>query len=172
MDTGLITDVYSDHFDDKVEAELRRDLPIISTPHARSHLASKSGTEAFTSVYALDHHETGILMLGETTAAIRVMAVPGKHVPPGPGHLLEKANDLLGAVPPTNGWIVELGSWDKIKGEDGWQKGYRIYISGDTLIIPELKDVAERYKHLGGVDLMLVHLGRNGTVCGVKGTIH
>ncbi|KAL3965708.1 hypothetical protein ACCO45_000016 [Purpureocillium lilacinum] len=32
--------------------------------------------------------------------------MPGKHVPPGP---LSKANDFLGAVPPTNGWLVELG---------------------------------------------------------------
>lgn len=40
------------------------------------------------------------------TPAIKVTGMPGKHVPPGP---LSVANDLLGAVPPTNGWMIELG---------------------------------------------------------------
>ena len=29
----------------------------------------------------------------------------GKHVPPGP---LSAANDFLQAVPPTNGWLLEM----------------------------------------------------------------
>lgn len=33
---------------------------------------------------------------------------------------------------------------------------YRIYISGDTLLIPELADIPSRYPN---IDLMLVHLG-------------
>ena len=33
---------------------------------------------------------------------------------------------------------------------------YTIYISGDTLMIPELSEIPKRYPH---VDLMLVHLG-------------
>lgn len=96
---------------------------------------------------------------------IKITGIPGKHVPPGPAHILETLNNLLGAVPPTNGWMIELGSYSGAGGE--WRKGYRIYISGDTLVIPELKDVAEKYKHLGGVDLMLVHLG--GTTIPGKG---
>jgi hypothetical protein len=45
----------SDHFDQKVEESLRRDLPIITTPHAKSHLVNKAGeNEAFTAVYELD----------------------------------------------------------------------------------------------------------------------
>lgn len=143
-----------------MEAELRRDLPIITTPHAYNHLSSKPGDEAFTSVHALDHYQTGILTIpdsgGTLDAAIKITGTPGKHVPPGPGGILAKANDLLGAVPPTNGWMIELGGFTD---SGHWLKGYRIYISGDTLVIPELKDVAEKYKHLGGVDLMLVHLG-------------
>ena len=31
-------------------------------------------------------------------AAIRVTGMPGKHVPPGPGNVAGKLNDLLGAV--------------------------------------------------------------------------
>ncbi len=34
--------------------------------------------------------------------------------------------------------------------------GCSIYISGDTLLVPELQEIPKRYPH---VDLMLVHLG-------------
>jgi L-ascorbate metabolism protein UlaG (beta-lactamase superfamily) len=34
----------------------------------------------------------------------------------------------------------------------------RIYISGDTLLIDELKEIPERYKDQN-IDLMLIHLG-------------
>lgn len=36
--------------------------------------------------------------------------------------------------------------------------GGRIYISGDTLMVDELKQIPERYKGQN-IDLMLVHLG-------------
>ncbi|KAK4970503.1 hypothetical protein LTR66_011556 [Elasticomyces elasticus] len=87
--------------------------------------------------------------------AIKVTGMPGKHVPQG---LLSMANDLLGAVPPTNGWMVELGRVDKGKGEESFENGYRIYISGDTLMVDELKEIPERYKGQN-IDLMLIHLG-------------
>ncbi|KAJ2965347.1 hypothetical protein NUW54_g14148 [Trametes sanguinea] len=72
--------------------------------------------------------------------------MPGKHVPPG---LAEMVNSKLGVgIPPTNGWMVEL------LGEGG--KTYRIYISGDTLMVDDLKSIPEMFPH---VDLMLIHLG-------------
>lgn len=39
-----------------------------------------------------------------------------------------------------------------------FENGYRIYISGDTLMIDELKEIPERYKGKN-IDLMLIHLG-------------
>lgn len=74
------------------------------------------------------------------------------HVPPRP---LSVANDLLGAVPPTNEWMVELGEMDR--GRE-FESGYRIYISGDTLMVDELKKNLERYKGRN-IELMLIHLG-------------
>ena len=50
--------------------------------------------------------------------AIKVTGMPGKHVPNG---LLSTANDILGAVPPTNGWMLELG----YKEGDNFTNGYR-----------------------------------------------
>lgn len=141
-----------------MEADLRRDMPIISTPHAHANLTSKP-SPPFTAVHVLDHHEEGILTSPNSSSAIRIIAMPGKHVPPGPAGILEKVNALMGAIPPTNGWMVELGSWDKTTGKGGFETKYRIYITGDTLVIPELKEVAEKYKSIGGVDLMVAHLG-------------
>lgn len=93
-----------DHFDQKVEASLRRDLPIITTPHAKAHLAHKPGDgEAFTAVHDLDFFESIMVdvvsnvqrqpMQGKP--AIKVTGMPGKHVPPG---VLGMINDLVKAV--------------------------------------------------------------------------
>ncbi|KAI4163305.1 MAG: hypothetical protein LQ342_003040 [Letrouitia transgressa] len=147
-----------DHFDQEVEASLRRDLPIITTPHAKRHLTTKDDGDSFTAVYDLDFFDEilvdidNVVSSGKGKAAIKVVGMPGKHVPPG---VLGTLNDLLDAVPPTNGWMLELG----YKTESGdFQHGYRIYISGDTLLVPELHEIPKRYAGQN-IDLMLVHLG-------------
>lgn len=53
--------------------------------------------------------------------AIKVTVMPGKHVPPGP---LSVANDLSKAVPPTNGWMVELG-YSSAGNDESLENGYR-----------------------------------------------
>ena len=121
-----------------MEASLRRDLPIITTPHAKSHLATKGEGEAFEAVHALDFFESMVVnivsgnedtkevneeeSLKARTPGVKVTGMPGKHVGDG---ILGAANDFLQAVPPTNGWMVELGS--KVGGtqDSDWQCGYR-----------------------------------------------
>ncbi|TBU48710.1 Metallo-hydrolase/oxidoreductase [Dichomitus squalens] len=140
----LLSHYHEDHFDKLVEDKLRRDLPIISTPHAAHHLTTAQyKDEPFTAVTALDFWEAADVSAGD--AKLRVIGMPGKHVPTG---LTETVNELVGAVPPINGWMLEL------YGDSG--KPYRIYISGDTLMVDELKTIPEKFPH---VDLMLVHLG-------------
>jgi len=150
----------SDHFDGEVEASLRRDIPIISTPHAYRHLSTKPNGGQFTQVLPLDPFEMGLLPIvtpgnNNKKPCIKVTAMPGKHVPPGPGHVLERVNELVEAVPPTDRWMVELGH-EKTKGEVECE--YRIYVSGDTIMVDELKAIPERYKGKQ-IDLMLIHLG-------------
>ncbi|ORX97612.1 beta-lactamase superfamily domain-domain-containing protein [Clohesyomyces aquaticus] len=164
IDAVLLSHYHADHFDEGVENELRRDLPIITTPHAKECLTEGKGSDAFTAVTAVDVWER-VVLVGEETGEgdirggiprIRVTAMPGKHVPPGP---LSIANDLLGAVPPTNGWLLELGYSSVRDDEDAdFTVGYRIYISGDTLLIPELASIPQRYADQG-IDLILIHLG-------------
>ena len=57
--------------------------------------------------------------------------------------------------------MVELGykaatTSPSDKTDGTFKCGYRIYISGDTLLVPELEEIPKRYPR---VDLMLVHLG-------------
>lgn len=95
---------------------------------------------------------------GDVKAAIRVTAMPGKHVPPGQ---LAAANDWLKAVPPNNGWLVELGHTENTStgaDADKLETGYRIYISGDTHLVDELNEIPKRLQD-DKIDLMLVHLG-------------
>ena len=119
----LLSHYHADHFDQHVEASLRRDLPIITTPHARAHLAEeKEAAEAFTQVHALDFFESlcvDVREEGAATPRVRVTGMPGKHVPDG---VLGTLNEYLRAVPPTNGWMVELGGES---GEEGFECGYR-----------------------------------------------
>ena len=163
IDLILLSHYHADHFDQEVEAKLRRTLPIITTPHAKKCLQSKGEQESFENVYALDFFDS--MMVDVTTQqqdgkqnavpSVKVTGMPGKHVPPGP---LSVANDLLNAVPPTNGWMVELGYTDARGDDESFKSGYRIYISGDTLMVDELRAIPERYKGQN-IDLMLVHLG-------------
>jgi len=164
IDAVLLSHYHADHFDEKVEASLRRSLPIITTPHAKDHLTSKGDDESFSRVYDLDFFQSMFVDIRKSGAmqrtsdtkipAVKVTGMPGKHVPQG---LLSKANDLLGAVPPTNGWMLELG-YKEGSSDDSFKNGYRIYISGDTLLVDELKEIPERYKGQN-IDLMLIHLG-------------
>ncbi|EPE30366.1 Metallo-hydrolase/oxidoreductase [Glarea lozoyensis ATCC 20868] len=168
IDVVLLSHYHADHFDQEVESSLRRSLPIITTPHAKSHLSEKADGEAFTSVYDLDTFQSmfvditlgakdsqaNVSQKGPKSAAMKVTAMPGKHVPPG---ILGTLNDFLGAVPPTNGWMLELGYLPS-SNDDSFQCTYRIYISGDTLLVDELKTIPERYAGQN-IDLMLIHLG-------------
>lgn len=108
---------------------------------------------------------------------VKTTAMPGKHVPHGP---LAAANNLLGAVPPTNGWLIEM-AWSSSATEAksaSVDPGCRIYISGDTLFVDELKEIPKFIKEQQAlarqrrphsqspqdgddtrIDLMIVHLG-------------
>lgn len=163
IDAVLLSHYHADHFDEKVEASLRRDLPIITTPHAKEHLHEKKDEgEKFSDVYDLDFFQNMLLDIKSSASsddkapAIKVTGMPGKHVPPGP---LSIANDLLHAVPPTNGWMIELGYKPSSSSADSdFKSGYRIYISGDTLMVDELQEIPKRYAGQN-IDLMLIHLG-------------
>lgn len=85
----------------------------------------KDEGERFTEVTALEFWESAVVDApktgegqGKGKPGVKVTGMPGKHVPDG---VLGTLNEWVGAVPPTNGWMVELGS----EGPGGWECGYR-----------------------------------------------
>ncbi|KAI8960121.1 Metallo-hydrolase/oxidoreductase [Daldinia sp. FL1419] len=168
IDCILLSHYHEDHFDRLVEESLNRTFNIITTPHAKKCLSGGGKEDPFRSVHDLDFFESILLHIDRKDPShaggygkvpvIKVTGTPGKHVPPGP---LAKVNDLLEAVPPTNGWLIELGySFTAPTGgdADSIDTGYRIYISGDTLFVDELQEIPKRLQN-EKIDLMLVHLG-------------
>jgi L-ascorbate metabolism protein UlaG (beta-lactamase superfamily) len=157
IDLVLLSHYHGDHFDQHVEASLRRSLPIITTSHARSILTSK-GPDSFTNIYDLEPFQQMMVNIkAESTAqappALRVTGMPGKHIPVAKP--IEKLNEFVGAIPPTNGWLLELGYGHNAS---DFTSGYRIYITGDTLMVDDLKEIPKRYGEKN-IDLMLIHLG-------------
>ncbi|CAI7573074.1 unnamed protein product [Penicillium glandicola] len=157
IDLILLSHYHEDHFDKKVKASLRRDLPIITTPHATERLNSKK-QDSFTSVSTLNPFEQIEVNIegteGPGQPRLRVTGMPGKHVPPN--RVVEKINTLASVFPPSNGWMLELGHGSPNTAD--FSCGYRIYISGDTLMVDELHEIRKRYAGQR-IDLMLAHLG-------------
>ncbi|EAW06976.1 MBL fold metallo-hydrolase [Aspergillus clavatus NRRL 1] len=163
IDLVLLSHYHEDHFDRKVEESLRRDLPIITTSHAKAALTAK-GSDSFQQVYDLEPFEQMLVSVKCDSAQtrqprMRVTGTPGKHIPTN--KVVEKLNQFAAArmkIPPTNGWMVELGYGSTGTLQTDFDVGYRIYISGDTLMVDDLKEIPRRFAGQK-LDLMLIHLG-------------
>ena len=133
IDFCVLSHYHGDHFDQIVEEKLRKDLPIVTTEHAAEELKSKN----FTAPIALETWDQVTIEKGENRA--RVSSMPGQH---GPGIV-----DF--ALPPVMGSVLDF------EDRDG-KRLVRIYISGDTLLMDELKEIPKRFP---GIDIGIFHLG-------------
>ena len=132
LDFVVLSHHHGDHFDQRVAAELRRDIPIITEPGS----ARKLRQQQFRRVTALETWQTQTITRGD--AWITVTATPAKHAP----------QPLRSLLPKVMGSILEVG-WDG-------SPRYRMYITGDTLMYDGIKEIAERYPD---IDLCVIHLG-------------
>ena len=132
-DFVVLSHMHEDHFDRLVEEKLDKNVPIITTHHAAAKLTKKG----FTAPQALNTWEP--LTVGKGDARIRVTAMPGRH---GPGI-------LSAALPPVMGSMLEFQHKAK-------KTVFRLYITGDTLVYEDLKEIPKRYSD---IDLALLHLG-------------
>jgi L-ascorbate metabolism protein UlaG (beta-lactamase superfamily) len=133
LDFCILSHMHGDHWDQVAEARLRKDLPITTPKQAADIL----NTQGFHQTYPLEPWESFTANRGD--GWVRVTAMPGKH---GPG-----AVDLV--LPDVMGSMVEWGL-------GGAQIGPRLYISGDTLVFDDLREIPQRYPD---IDLALLHLG-------------
>jgi L-ascorbate metabolism protein UlaG (beta-lactamase superfamily) len=129
IDGVILSHLHGDHFDPVARERLGKDLPVFTTPSARRKL----GSWGFREARGMRSWETASLADG-----LGITSVPGEHAP-------SYARRLL---PPVMGTVVEVS--------DGRGTPFRLYITGDTLFRPWLRQVTDR---LGPLDAMVVHLG-------------
>ncbi|MDX2231114.1 MAG: MBL fold metallo-hydrolase [Leptolyngbyaceae cyanobacterium bins.349] len=132
IDFVLLSHLHEDHFDRLVAAKLNKSTPIVST-HQATQALQKMG---FQSLYPLDTWEKLTIRKGHAT--LLLTSVPARHGPP----VINKA------LPCVMGSLLELQT-------DGTSR-FRIYITGDTLIYDDIKEIPKRFPD---IDLALLHLG-------------
>jgi len=133
IDLCVLSHYHGDHFDQIVEEKLQKDLPIITTKSAVAELEARN----FTGGIGLETWESVKFTKG--AASLRITSMPGQH---GPGIVDFALPDVMGSV---LDFETETG-----------ERALRLYISGDTLVIDELKEIPRRFPE---IDLGLFHLG-------------
>jgi L-ascorbate metabolism protein UlaG (beta-lactamase superfamily) len=131
LDFILLSHFHGDHFDQVAERDLDKSLPIITTAHAVRELEPRG----FRSTHPLKTWESIHVVKGETR--LRITSMPGRHGPP--------LSELV--LPDVMGSLIELQAGGG---------AYRLYITGDTLLIDDLAEIPRRFP---GLDLALLHLG-------------
>ena len=132
LDLVLLSHFHGDHFDQVAERDLDRALPIVTTPQSANDLEERG----FTKCIPLDVWES--LDVEKGPARLRITATPARHGPP--------MIDLV--LPDVMGSVLDVTT------ADGGAS--RIYITGDTLVIDELREIPRRFPD---IDIALLHLG-------------
>jgi L-ascorbate metabolism protein UlaG (beta-lactamase superfamily) len=133
LDAILLSHLHGDHFDRVARAQLDRSLPVLTTQAAARTLSSWG----FGAARPMTTWES--VLLEDDRASLSVTSVPGLHAP-GP---------LRPLLPPVMGSVLELDD-----GSGG--PPFRLYVSGDTLYRPWLREIVAR---TGPLDAAVVHLG-------------
>ena len=133
LDLVLLSHYHEDHFDRVAERRLDHGLPLVTTPHAAAVLKHKG----FRATQPLKTWESLEVAKGNTR--LRITSMPGEHAP----GLLSKL------LPPVMGSLLEFES-------SPGNTALRMYITGDTLMYDQLREIPARYPD---IDLALLHLG-------------
>jgi len=133
LDLIVLSHMHDDHFDRVAAEKLDKNIPIVSTQEATVELKEKG----FNSTYPLNTWEAITVSKGEVN--LRITAMPGRH-----GPML-----LASLLPPVIGSMLEFQT-------PSGKTSFRLYITGDTLITKQLKEIPQRYSD---IDLALLHLG-------------
>jgi L-ascorbate metabolism protein UlaG (beta-lactamase superfamily) len=129
----VLSHLHGDHFDRVASRELDRDLPILTTPHA----ARRLGRRGFRAPVPLKTWTEATMDKGG--ASLAVTSLPGRHA----------LGPLARALPPVMGTLLEYRA-------TAGSPVLRIYLSGDTLVHDDLREIRDRYPT---IDVAVVHLG-------------
>jgi L-ascorbate metabolism protein UlaG (beta-lactamase superfamily) len=129
----VLSHLHGDHWDREAQRGLDHDVPVITTPHAARRLQWRG----FARALGLRTWRSQELINGVTR--LKVTSMPGRHAPAPIGRLL----------PPVMGSMLEFGP---LSGE----VTLRLYVSGDTLLVDDLRQIPQRYPD---IDAAVLHLG-------------
>jgi L-ascorbate metabolism protein UlaG (beta-lactamase superfamily) len=133
VDLCVLSHYHGDHFDQIVEEKLDKNLPIVTTPQAVTELEARR----FRGGIGIDTWQAVEFRKG--AARLRITSMPGQH---GPALVDFALPDVMGSI-----LDFETGSGRRL---------LRLYISGDTLVIDELREIPRRFPE---IDIGLFHLG-------------
>jgi L-ascorbate metabolism protein UlaG (beta-lactamase superfamily) len=133
LDLVVLSHHHEDHFDRVATERLDRSVPILTTPDAARALSAVG----FRRVRSLRTWRQQSFV--KTGWLLTVTALPGRH-----GPLV-----MTPFLPSVMGSLLELRRLDR-------SESLRIYISGDTLVHGDLREIPTRFP---GIDLALLHLG-------------
>ncbi|MEO6501509.1 MAG: MBL fold metallo-hydrolase [Jatrophihabitantaceae bacterium] len=133
QDLILLSHLHGDHWDRQAQRGLDRQVPIVTTPHASKRLQLRGFARA-----------TGLRTWGSTelvkgSTRLRITSMPGRHAP----GLLRRV------LPPVMGSLLEFGSLSE-------PVELRMYLTGDTLFVDDLREIPVRYPM---IDAAVLHLG-------------
>jgi L-ascorbate metabolism protein UlaG (beta-lactamase superfamily) len=133
LDAVVLSHMHGDHWDRVAQRGLDRELPVVTTPHAARRLHARG----FRHASALRTWESTRVTHGGVAATITAM--PGRHAPAPITRLL----------PPVMGSMIEFGP-------AGGGVDLRLYVTGDTLMVDDLREIPRRYPD---IDASVLHLG-------------
>lgn len=136
----LLSHMHGDHWDRVTQRKLDRELPILTTPHAAKRLVRRGFGHA-TGMSTWQSHR---IVKGSLT--VTVTSMPGRHAPTPIDRLL----------PPVMGSMIEFTDGAVTR---------RLYVSGDTLFVDELREIPVRFS---SIDLGVLHLGGTRLPAGSK----
>ena len=161
LDLVLLSHFHGDHFDQVAIHELDKSLPIVTNSHAVDELSIRG----FTNTKKLDTWENITFTKKDnednSDVELQITAMPGRHGP----------FPVSMFLPKVMGTILDFKRKDdrnesKNKSHNGSQL-FRIYITGDTMVFDDIKEIPKRYPN---VDLALLHLGGT-TIMGIMLTM-
>jgi len=133
IDLVVLSHLHEDHFDKLVQEKLDKNIPIVTTKGA----AAKLKELGFKRSVGLS--TWGAIQIEKGEATLRITAAPGRHGKAG----------MQALLPGVMGSVLDFGP-------NPAAPSYRMYISGDTLVYEDLKNIPQRFP---GIDLALLHLG-------------
>jgi L-ascorbate metabolism protein UlaG (beta-lactamase superfamily) len=133
IDAIALSHLHGDHWDRVAQRGLDHRLPILTTPHAARRLVRRG----FGGALGMQTWSTHSIIKADTK--LTMTSLPGRHAPGWTQALL----------PPVMGTMFEFGPVNSAVQR-------RLYVSGDTLLIEDLKEVPLRF---AAIDAGVLHLG-------------